>query len=379
MLRRSGAFFAFFEPEKNNFLSVSLAFRPQSEKEAIMRKMIMINQKGGCGKTTTAISLASCLAAEKRRVLLIDMDPQGHAGLGLGLEAGPEDAGIYEVLSGRIGITQAIRSVRPNLDAVLSSLLLSTLEQELAGISGREFRLRQCLAEVEDSYDYLIVDSPPNLGLLTINGLMAATEAIIPVDPSPFSINGLGQLLETIRLLEKHTGHAPDCKIVAVNVDRRTRFGNILVETLQSRYPLNSAATVIHTSTRLREAAARGKSIFEFDRNALAGRNYLELAREILKAEKRVARQRQKVREVSFALDAPADAMVQIAGDFTDWQPVPLALRSNGNGARWQKTVRLKPGAYQYKYLVNGKWLPDPGNRNLIDNGLGTRNSCITV
>jgi len=341
--------------------------------------MIMINQKGGCGKTTTAISLASCFAAEKRKVLLIDMDPQGHAGLGLGLEPAPEDAGIYEVLSGRVGILQAIQSVRPNLDAVLSSLLLSTLEQELAGIPGREFRFRQCLAEVEDSYDYLIIDSPPNLGLLTINGLMAATEAIIPVDPSPFSINGVRQLLETIRLLEKHTGHVPDCKIVAVNVDRRTRFGKILVETLQSRYPLNSASTVIHTSTGLREAAARGKTIFEFDRNAPAGRNYLELAREILKTEKRVARQRQKMREVSFSLDAPDDAMVQIAGDFTNWQPVPLAFRSNGNGARWQKTVRLKPGAYQYKYLVNGKWLPDPGNRDLIDNGLGSRNSCITV
>ncbi len=145
------------------------------------------------------------------------------------------EAGIYEVLTGRAGILQAIRAVRPNLDAVLSSLLLSTLEQELAGVAGREFRLRQCLAEVDDCYDYLIIDSPPNLGLLTINGLMAATEAIIPVDPSPFSINGLGQVLETIRLLKKHTGHAPDYKILAVNVDRRTRFGHVLVETLQEQ------------------------------------------------------------------------------------------------------------------------------------------------
>ncbi|MEJ2691049.1 MAG: AAA family ATPase [Deltaproteobacteria bacterium] len=344
-----------------------------------MRKMITINQKGGCGKTTTAINLASCLAAKKRKVLLIDLDPQGHSGLGLGLQPAQEEDGVYEVLTGRVAIMHAIRSVRPNLDAVLSTLLLTTLEQELAGVPGREFRLRQSLAEVEDCYDYLIIDSPPNLGLLTINGLMAATEAIIPVDPSPFSINGLGQLLETLRLLKKHTGHALDYRILAVNVDRRTRFGHVLVETLQSRYPRHIAATVINTSTKLREAAARGKSILEYDRRTSTGRGYLDLALEILKGEKKNPRKKIRLREVHFTLDAPSDAEVQIAGDFTGWQPMPLSYNGNGRGERWLKTVRLKPGDYQYKYLVNGEWRPDPTNRQMIDNGLGTRNSLISV
>jgi len=232
---------------------------------------------------------------------------------------------------------------------------------------------------VDDCYDYLIIDSPPNLGLLTINGLMAATEALIPVDPSPFSLDGLGQVLETIRLLKKHTGHAPDYQILAVNVDRRTRFGRVLVETLQSRYPRDTATTVIHTCTSLREAAARGKSILEFDPHAAAGRDYLEMAREILKAEKRSQPKRSKLREVHFFLDAPDDAEVQIAGDFNDWQPMALRYDGNGSGKRWLATVLLKPGAYQYKYLVNGEWQPDPSNRKMIDNGLGSRNSLISV
>lgn len=339
----------------------------------------MINQKGGCGKTTTAVNLASCLAAMKKKVLLLDLDPQGHAGLGLGAQQDSREAGMYEVFTGRVGILQAIRTVRPNLDVVLSTLVLSTVEQELAGVAGREFHLRQCLEEVDECYDYLIIDSPPNLGLLTINGLMAATEAIIPVDPSPFSINGLGQLLETIRLLKKHTGHALDYTILAVNVDRRTRFGHFLVETLKSKYPRHTLATVINTCTSLREAAARGKSIFEFGRHTIAGRGYFGLAQEILQAEKRSPRKRTRLREVHFTLDAPADAEVLIAGDFTDWQPVALRYNGNGGGKRWLTTVRLKPGSYQYKYLVNGEWQADPTNRKMIDNGLGTRNSLISV
>jgi len=338
----------------------------------------MINQKGGCGKTTTAINLASCLAARKRKVLLIDLDPQGHAGLGLGLRPDPMEAGIYEVLTGTIELEYAIRPVRPDLDIVRSSLSLSTLEQEFAGVSGREFRLRQSLEAVEDRYDYLIIDSPPNLGLLTINGLMAAEEAIIPVDPSPFSIDGLGQLLETMRFLQEHAGHVLDYTILAVNVDRRTRYGKILVETLQDSYPQRTSAAVIHTSTGLREAAALGKPIFEHDRHALAGKDYFDLAGEILKKEKGIPLHRQ-LREVLFDIDAPHDAVVQIAGDFTNWHPVPLSLHGSGTGKRWRKAVHLKPGAYQYKYLINGEWMPDPGNRNVIDNGLGTRNSRIKV
>jgi len=168
-----------------------------------MRIIALVNQKGGCGKTTTAINLASCLANAGKKVLLIDLDPQGHVALGLGIGTEEMDKSIYEVLLGETPITNAIVSLSDNLDAVLSDVVLSAFEQSMAGTPGRENRLRQSLKIVANDYDYLIIDSPPSVGLLTFNGLMASNEVIIPVDPSYFSLHGLGKLLETIQIIEE--------------------------------------------------------------------------------------------------------------------------------------------------------------------------------
>ncbi|MDY6986563.1 MAG: AAA family ATPase [Thermodesulfobacteriota bacterium] len=354
-----------------------------------MRRIALVNQKGGCGKTTTAVNLASCLAGEGRKVLVIDLDPQGHVGLGLGMQPDGIEESIYEVLSGKIQIGEAMRTLGKNLDAVFSHVVLSAFEQVMAGVPQREYKLAQSLKDIEENYDYLIIDSPPSVGLLTFNALMACDEAIIPVDSSSFSLNGLDKLLETIQLIEQNAGHEVTFKILATNVDRRTNFSNRLVETLKARFPENCFETGINTCTRLREATSAGKPIALFDKHCAAFHDYQNLMKEILEEEAELAltsfvkaetRPTESLgKEVAFIIEAPDYARVQIAGSFNNWMPESLHLTHSHGRPVWQKAIRLTPGLYQYKYLVDGNWMTDPTNKKIADNLFGSKNSVINV
>jgi len=356
-----------------------------------MRRIGLVNQKGGCGKTTTAINLASFLAKQGRQVLLIDLDPQGHTGLGLGINTEGIEGTIYEVLSGKIPMADAVQPLKPNLDLVLSDVVLSAFEQVMAGAPDREFKLAQSLEDMENGYDYLIIDSPPSVGLLTFNGLMASDEVIIPVDPSYFSLHGLGKLLDTIQIIEEKADHRLSIRILATNIDRRTNFCKGVVETLMGHFPDRCFKTVIHNCTRLREAASHGTPISEFDSRCNAFDDYQRLAHEILSQEdavlkrhgKRYSRtsraKKKEERAVVFTIQAPANAKVQIAGDFNGWNPEALHYRDNHGIPGWRKRVSLKPGTYQYKYLVNGQWITDPANNETVDDSLGGANSVVNV
>ena len=359
-----------------------------------MRKIAFVNQKGGCGKTTTAINLAHFLASEGKKVLLIDLDPQGHAGLGLGAEIDHGEKTIYEVLLGKIPISEAIQKLKENLHGVLSDVILSAFEQVMAGASEREYKLSQSLVEVENNYDYLVIDSPPSVGLLTFNGLVAAEEVIIPVDPSFFSVHGLGKLLDTVRIIQERVRHQLSIKILATNVDLRTNFCRSLVENLRARFPENCFDTTINTCTRLREAARDGKSIAEFDKHSAGFRDYQSLAREILDEEpEMVARgftlesflaaegrlELPKKREILFKLEAPEGSVVQIAGDFNKWVPESLDFMESQGRPMWHKTISLRPGSYEYKYLVDGRWIADPANESTVEDAYGGVNSLISL
>jgi chromosome partitioning protein len=359
-----------------------------------MRRIALVNQKGGCAKTTTAINLAACLADEGKKTLLIDLDPQGHAGLGLGVKSDEIEESIYEVLSGEIPITKAIHTLKENLDAVFSDVVLSAFEQVMAGAPEREYKLKQRLEEIENNYDYLIIDSPPSVGLLTFNGLMACGEVIIPVDSSSFSLHGLGKLLDTIQIIGEKVEHQLFIKVLATNIDRRTRFGMDVVETLKDQFSEKCFKTFIRTSTRLREAASHGKPITEYAKKCTASWDYQDLTEEILDEEAEmkarvssfqyhVEGERQPMestgREIVFTLEAPANASVQIAGDFNNWEPEVLSLADLQEGPVWQRSILLKPGSYRYKYLLNGQWITDPGNDDTVDDTLGGVNSLINV
>ncbi len=359
-----------------------------------MRRIALVNQKGGCGKTTTAVNLASCLADEGRRVLLIDLDPQGHAGLGLGVKTDNMEKSIYEVLMGEMSILDVVHVLQKNFHAVFSDVVLSAFEQVMAGVPEREYRLVRNLNGTENHYDYLILDSPPSVGLLTFNGLMASDEVIIPVDPSYFSLHGLGKLLDTIQIIEEKAGHRLAIKILATNIDRRTNFCKRVVETLRDYFPDKCFQTVIHSCTRLKEAASEGKPIGTYDRHCNAFRDYRALTEEIVSQEAQVAARvseretgqqgedstaEQAEKSVVFSIEAPPNAQVKIAGDFNNWKPEGLSFSEAQGRPAWRKLVILKPGSYQYKYLVDGHWVADPSNDDTADDSLGGSNSVLYV
>lgn len=359
-----------------------------------MRKIALVNQKGGCGKTTTAINLACFLAGEGKKVLLIDLDPQGHIKVGLAAKVDHPENTVYEVLLGEIPISEAIQTIDENLDVVLSDVVLSAFEQVMAGEHEREYRLAQSLVDIENDYDYLIIDSPPSVGLLTFNGLVAAEEVIIPVDPSFFSLHGLERLLDTIQIIEKRVDHQLYIKILPTNIDGRTNFCKDVVESLRDRFSANCLETFINTSTRVREAASIGKAIRDYDKNCSGYRDYQNLAIEILIEEAEMKDRGFTIgslleaegllksaveREVVFRLEAPESATVQIAGDFNKWVPESLDFTESQDRPLWYKTILLSPGTYEYKYLIDDQWLPDPDNEKTIEDAYGGVNSVIDL
>lgn len=344
-----------------------------------MRRIILVNQKGGCGKTTTAINIACCLALKGKKILLIDLDPQGHSGKGLGIQPDLIKNSIYEVLAGKIAIEDAIMPVRENLDAVFSNIVLSAFEQLMAGKPEREYTLSRSLAAIEDRYEYLIMDSPPGVGLLSFNGLMAADEAIIPVEPSAFSLDGVEKLLETIQLVKDKAGHDLAFSVLATHVDQRTKFSKKVVSTLREQFPQNCFTTYINTSTRLREATFYGKPACEYDRKCSAFFDYSNLTEEIQEKVDATRQGKNGKVKIVFKLAAPEDSQVQIAGDFNGWTPENLHFVYGEGGAVWQKSLALTAGEYQYKYLVNGNWTQDPENLGMVDGPFGDKNSVISV
>jgi len=359
-----------------------------------MRKICLANQKGGCGKTTTAINLSSCFAREDRKVLLIDLDPQGHSGLGFGIKPDQVENTIYEVLLGQIPIPRATHTLKKNLDAVFSNVVLSAFEQLMAGAPEREYKLTQSFADMDNDYDYVIIDCPPSLGLLTFNALMASDEIIIPVDSSFFSLNGLDKLLEITKLIQEKAGHRLPFRVLATNVDRRTKFSKGVVEKLRADFGESCFETTVNICTRIREAASEGRPIDAYDKHCAAFRDYQNLAREIIEEENQMqvksyaieydleskgAFTESKEREVVFTFQAPGHATVQIAGDFNNWTPQRLDFNELQGKHVWKRAVLLRPGTYQYKYLVDGSWIQDPENNKTIDDFLGGVNSVISV
>lgn len=351
-----------------------------------MRKIALINQKGGCGKTTTAINLASCLSRSGKRVLLIDLDPQGHLGLGLGIQPEEIEKSIYEVLLGKIKINEAIYVINENLHILLSDVVLSAFEQIMSGVEGRELRLKKSLGDLTTDYDYFIMDNPPSIGLLTFNGLMACNEVIVPVDSSYFSLHGLSKLIDTLALIQEKREQSFVVKILATNIDTRTKYSKTVLETLKKHFPDQCLNTIIHTGTRLREAASMGKPIADYDRHCRAFLDYRNLAEEILTTESAIETValplvplRPNEETVVFTLNAPAHSKVQIAGDFNDWRPEALFFTDMTEGSLWQTKLTLKPGSYQYKYLLDGQWVTDPDNEHTMDDSFGGTNSILKV
>lgn len=250
-----------------------------------MGKIIsMVNQKGGVGKTTTAVNLGAYLANYGKQVLLVDIDPQANATSGIGIDQSTLNFGLYEALLGQKKISEIIkRTVFNTLRVAPSTSDLAGAGIELVNLEDREFRLHKILKEVKNEYDYIIIDGPPSLGLLTVNSLTAADEVLIPIQSEYYALEGLSQLLETISLIQNNL--KPDLGIMGAVVtmyDKRNLLSSQVLKELKNHFPNKLFKTVIPRSVRLAEAPSHGKSILHYDPNSKGGIAYGELAREII-------------------------------------------------------------------------------------------------
>ena len=254
-----------------------------------MKTIAIANQKGGCGKTTTAINLSAALADSGRKVLLIDLDPQSHASFGLGVTVQIVNVTIYNVLTDdpekRRSIDDCVLNAANNLDVVPSNILLSTLEQELKDKDDAVSRLYNILAGAKLNYDYAVIDCPPCLGFLTFNALRACDLVIVPIDMSAFSLMGVGKLLGMLELIKIKINHSPAIAALATIFDKRTKYSQEILTEMRSFFKNQMLSSVIRTNVALKKAASKGVSVIGFDRRSNGAADYLELSREVLKME----------------------------------------------------------------------------------------------
>ncbi len=359
-----------------------------------MRTIAIVNQKGGCGKTLTAINLSAFLARAGRRVLLVDMDPQGHATLGLQKGPDPRTGTIADVLLEHRSATLAgiIRPVQDNLDLAPADILLSAVPETLAQSPRREHALATALDEVRGRYDYVLVDCPPHVGLLTFNALHACAEAIVPMDPSFFSLHGLGKVFETFDLLARHSGHTIVPRILVTLYAGRSAFSKAVIDDMRTHMPGGYFETIIRYSVKLAEAASHGEPIAQYCRHSVGYDDYAALAGEVLQQESPSLSETRRDQTaavpapagpaltpdgVRFVLEAPTAARVQLVGDFNQW--VIDGNEMEPAGSVWTKIVKLGPGRYRYRYVVDGQWQSDPGNGAIEPCPFGGHDSVLVL
>lgn len=358
-----------------------------------MRIIAITNQKGGCGKTTTAINLAASLSTNNRKVLLIDLDPQSHATLGLNIKA---SLSIYNVLS-KISHQKAklegiIQNVSLDFDIAPSSIVLSTLEQELAGEIGRESRLTEVIKNFRNNYDYILIDCPPNLGILTINAIRASSEVIIPVEASRFSLEGLDQLISIVDLVRDRLNHQVDFKVLVTNFDSRLAHSFKMLERIKKDFKEKLFSNIIHVNVKLKEAQNQGTHVLDYDKYCRGAKDYFSLSREIITQEKTptpalvlekrmneiLKEQLPQFTEIIFSVFAPEARDVYLVGEFNNWQINDSARMMQNNGT-WSKKINLNSGKYRYRFVVDGNWIEDTSNPLKEVNPYGSVDSLVEI
>jgi len=403
-----------------------------------MRTIAVVNQKGGCGKTTVSINLASALAEAGQKTLLVDMDPQSHCAVGLAVPEEQIEQSIYDVLISKsrnepMKLTEILWQIGDGLELAPASIDLSAFEQQMAGITESEICLKNVLDEVKTEYDYAVIDCPPAVGLLTFNALRTATDVIVPVETGYFALHGLSKQLETLNILCERCSQQVDVRVLASMYDIRTKMAREVLAELRKHFDDKMFRTIVNFNTKIKEAASFGQPISEYDPASRGQRDFHLLADEVIGSEAKQQRH-QAISALSRQLEsisATADELlqvakptikttqareteepkpvdvevklsdyygvnqiedavvfvtlypransVQIAGDFNNWQPEEAPMQKVGDGGAWQTKLSLPAGRYHYRLVVDGQWQQDPYNELTELNPFGEFNSIIEV
>jgi chromosome partitioning protein len=250
-----------------------------------MTKIISVcNQKGGVGKTTTVVNLGYYLAYKGKKVLIIDLDPQANATSGLGIDKSKIEKSIYDILINNVNISEVIQDINmPQLKLIPSNIHLTGAEIELVSFMNREYRLKQTLKDRVDEFDFILIDSPPSLGILTINSLAAATSALIPIQCEYYALEGLSQLLNTVNLVKENLNQGLAIEGVLLTMaDYRTNLTSEVINETKEFFKEKVFKTIIPRSIKLSEAPGFGKPIHLYDKNSIGAKMYLSLANEVL-------------------------------------------------------------------------------------------------
>ena len=251
-----------------------------------MTKVIaIVNQKGGVGKTTTAVNLAAFIGKKRKKVLLVDLDPQGNATSGLGIDKGELESTTYDMLVNDVAAEEVVvESTAVNVDMIPTNINLAGAEVELVSAMSREQILKNALKDVKDNYDYVIIDCPPSLGLLTINALTACEDVIVPIQGEYYALEGLTQLIDTINIVKKKLN--PDISIggvVLTMFNMRTQLSRQVKEDVEEYFGKKVFKTLVPRNVRLAEAPSYGMSIYDYDKNSKGSKAYEALANEVIK------------------------------------------------------------------------------------------------